>query len=346
MAKNNALKISDQTIYPGETVSLALPLPQMYSCAPLFMPIKVIHGKQQGPCLLVTAAMHGNELNGTEIVNRLFNSKSIKKLSGTLILVPVLNVYGLINRSRYLPSGADLNSSFPGSATGTMASRMAHVFIEEIFAHADYCIDLQTGFINCSNLPQLYVNEEDEKAKALARAFNAPVVSDIPTDEGMLSTYARRQSIPFMMYEAGEAMRFDDHAIKVGFKGIKNVMKQLQMLPTHSVKKPELESFYAEKNIWVRASSSGISHTNCQLGQHIKKDELLCTINDPFGAADPVSVHCPEEGVIVGKNNLPLVHEGEGLFQLAIFKKMAHAATQLEGWEEKSVEQFGRVEKE
>lgn len=346
MPKNTPLKICSETIHAGETLSLALPLPAIYSCAPLFMPIKVVHGKQAGPCLLITAAMHGNELNGTEIINRIFNSKLLKRLSGTLILVPVLNVYGLINRSRYLPGGVDLNTCFPGSSAGTHAARMANIFIEEIFKHADYCIDLQTGHINYSNLPQVYVNEEDDKAKDLAESFNAPVISNIPIEEGMLSTYARRQSIPFLMYEAGEAMRFDEHAIKVGHKGILNIMKKLAMLPSTQSRAELLKSFNAQKNIWVRASISGISHTSCQLGQHIKMGEAICTINDPFGAADPVTIKSPDEGVIVGKNNLPLVHEGEGLFQLAVFKKMSHAATHLEEWKEKSLEHFKKSENE
>lgn len=346
MSKNTPLKICNETIHPGETLSLALPLPEIFSCAPLYMPIKVVHGKKPGPCLLVTAAMHGNELNGTEIINRLFNLKHIQRLAGTLILVPVLNVYGLINRTRYLPGGIDLNRCFPGSQSGTHASRMAHIFVEEIFKLADFCIDLQTGYINYSNFPQIYINEEDDKAKALAESFNAPVISNIPVEDGMLSTYARRQSVPFLMYEAGEAMRFDDHAIQVGLKGINNVMRNLQMLPERQAKNVKLKSFNAQKNIWVRASTSGISHTTYKLGQHIKKGETLCAINDPFGAADPVIIKSPEEGVIVGKNNLPLVHEGEGLFQLAVFQKMAHAATHLEEWKEKSMERFESTDAE
>ena len=157
----------------------------------------------------------------------------------------------------------------------------------------------------------------------------------------MLRTQAFEQNKPFILYEAGEAMRFDEHAIKVGVKGIFNVMRKLNMLPD-TIKKKEapLKSFFTAKNIWIRASTSGISHSKHMLGQHVKKGEDLCTINDPFGATNSVKVYCPEEAVIVGKNNLPLVHEGEGLFQLAVFPVMAHAATHLESWEEKSVEGF------
>ncbi|MCH9770401.1 MAG: succinylglutamate desuccinylase/aspartoacylase family protein [Gammaproteobacteria bacterium] len=341
--KNTSIQIGNETIHPGENLSLALPLPELFSCAPLYMPIKVLHGKQAGPCLLVTAAMHGNELNGTEIINRLMEVKSLKKLRGTLIAIPVLNVYGLMNRTRLLPGGIDLDRCFPGSKTGTHAARVADIFVREIFSKADICLDLQTGFINYSNLPQIYVNFQDEQAKSLAEAFNAPVISNAPCEKGMLRTLAYKQKKPFLTYEAGEAMRFDEHAIKVGLKGINNLLKKLHMLPEKKPKETKLKNFFADKNIWVRASTSGISHTSYRLGQHVKKDEKLCVIKDPFGATESATIKSPAEGIIVGKNNLPLVHEGEGLFQLAVFPKMQHAATHLEGWKEKSVERFEKA---
>ncbi len=337
--KNSALKICNEIIHPGENISLGLPLPELFSCAPLYMPIKVIHGKKPGPCLLVTAAMHGNELNGTEIINRLLNLNMLKKLSGTLILVPVLNVYGLINRSRDLPGGIDLDSCFPGAKTGSHAARMAHIFTTEVFSKADVCIDLQTGFINYSNLPHVYIHAEDPQTRKLAEYFNAPVISKAKFAKGMLKTLAHEHNKPFLLYEAGEAMRFDNHAIKVGVKGIINVLKKLDMLPKKDVaKEKKLKSFFTEETIWVRASTSGISHTTHSLGQHIKKGESLCTIRDPFSATEQVTIHSPADAIIVGKNNLPLVHEGEGLLQLAIFSKMQQVSGHLETWKQDSQE--------
>lgn len=338
--KNTTLQICNEIIHPGERVSLALPLPELFSCAPLYMPIKVIHGKQAGPCLLVTAAMHGNELNGTEIINRLFDTKVLNRLQGTLIAIPVLNVYGLINRSRYLPGGLELDQCFPGSKTGTLAARLAHIFTSEIFDKADVCIDLQTGFINYTNLPQIYVNFEDSRAKALAETFNAPVISNTVCENGMLRTLAFKKKKPFLLFEAGEAMRFDEHAIKVGVKGVLNVMRKLDMFPANVKREPSLKSFFTEKNIWVRAATSGISHSKHKLGQYVKKGEILCTINDPFGATESMAIVSPEEAVIVGKNNLSLVHEGESLFQLSVFPKMQHTASHLGEWETKSTENF------
>lgn len=332
--KNKPMRICNETIHPGERLSLALPLPELFSCAPIFMPIKVLHGKHAGPTLLITAAMHGNELNGTEIINRLLSSSQIKKLHGTLICVPILNVYGLVNRSRTMPGGIELDRCFPGSANGTHASRVAHVFTQEIFDLADACIDLQTGFMNYTNLPQVYINPNDNAARQMADAFNAPVISHSTCEPGMLRTYAQSQNKPFLMYEAGEAMRFDERAIKVGKKGILNVMRQMGMLSEKETKSTHMQSLFAEKNIWVRASASGISHSQHHLGQHIKKGEALSVVRDPFGAAGEAVIRSEHEAVIVGMNNLPLVHEGEALFQLAIFPKMAHAAGQLGDWQE------------
>ncbi|MCW5588818.1 MAG: succinylglutamate desuccinylase/aspartoacylase family protein [Legionellales bacterium] len=333
--KNKALQICNETIHPGETLSLALPLPELFSCAPLYMPIKIAHGTQAGPILMITAAIHGNELNGTEIINRLLNLKVIKQLRGTLIAVPIVNVYGFINRSRLLPGGINLDHCFPGSKNGTHASRVAHLFYKEIFAKAQYCIDLQTGFINYSNLPQIYYHFGDRESQKLAESFNAPVISHLADEPGSLHHMARQDHVPFIVYEAGEAMRFDEHAIRTGVSGILNILKFLDMLPHKNIKdKKIIPSFVAEKNIWVRASTSGLSQTTFKLGQSVKKGKLLATIQDPFGASEKVNIYNPEDAIIVGKNNLPLVHEGEALFQLAVFSRMQQAETHFEDWQE------------
>ncbi|OGO93877.1 MAG: peptidase M14 [Coxiella sp. RIFCSPHIGHO2_12_FULL_42_15] len=337
--KNSKLQIANATIHPGETLSLALPLPELFSYASLYMPIKVMHGKKAGPCLLVTAAIHGNALNGTEIINRLLMINELKRLQGTLIAIPVVNVHGFMNRSSVLPDGVDLHRCFPGSKEGTHAERMANLFVNEIFSKADVCIDLQTGFINYSNLPQIYVNFNDEKSKQLAKAFNAPIISDIAQIEGTLHKVAEENKKPFLLYEAGEALRFDESSIKTGVKGILNVMRKLEMLPPKISKKENLlKSFFTEKNIWVRSPTSGISRSQHSLGHYVKKNALLCTIQDPFSSAGTVEVRSPEESIIVGKNSLPLVHEGEALYQLAVFPKMDHTSTHLKDWEEQSAE--------
>jgi len=331
--KNTVFTLCNESIYPGEQLSLALALPELLSCAPLYMPIKVIHGNKSGPVLLLTAAMHGNELNGTEIINCLIENLSPKKIMGTLIAVPVLNVYGLISRSRYLPGGIDLNSCFPGGPNGSHAARIANLFITEIFNKVDYCIDLQTGFINYSNLPQVYVDFNHAESRELAEVFNAPVVLNMREKPGSLHECAKKMNKPFLHYEAGEAMRFDSQSIKSGLNGIYRVMRKLNMIADKSTQKTKQKSFFANESIWIRASCSGVSHSKYKLGQHVKKNEVLCIINDPFGATEGAIVHSPVEGIIIGKNNLPLIQEGEGLFQLAIFSGLhQEIADDFQSW--------------
>ena len=248
-----------------------------------------------------------------------------------------MNVYGFINKTRTLPSGAILDNQFPGHAHGTHAARLAHLFCSEIFSLADYCIDLQTGALNHSNLPQTYVTDGNANELELAQAFAAPVVSEINPQKGTLRTHANKNNIPYIMYEAGEAMRFDESSIRIGKKGILNVMRQIDMLPASAKSQPtQPQSIVTQDTRWVRAPTSGISHTTIKLGQQVKQGERLATINDPFGAGSDVHVSAPFDGIVVGINNLPLVHEGVSLFELAAFEKLSLAATHIEDWMDES----------
>ena len=330
--KNQSLTLSHETIHPGEQVSLALPLPELFSCAPMYMPIKVVHGKQAGPRLLVTAAMHGNELNGAEIINRLLQSNSVKKLKGTLIAVPIMNVYGFINKSRTLPGGSALGTSFPGSAQGSHAARLAHVFCTEIFQLADYCIDLQTGWLNHSNLPQIFVTDDHTTELELAHAFGAPVISEVSAPKGSLRAHANQVETPYLVYEAGEALRFDESAIRMGMKGVINVMRHMGMLPRSHKTQTTHKSLLMRDTRWIRSPTSGISYSTIKLGQQVEKGEQLSVIKDPFGAGPSVPVRAPFSGIVVSVNHLPLVYEGVSLFQLATFERLSFAATHIEDW--------------
>ena len=331
--KNSNLTICNETIHPGEQASLALPLPELFSCAPMYMPVKVIHGKQKGPCLLVTAAMHGNELNGAEIINRLLQIKNITKLKGTLIVVPIMNVYGFINKTRTMPGGAVLANSFPGSDYGSHASRLAHLFCQEIFSLCDYCIDLQTGWLNHTNLPQIFATDDNERELELAHVFGAPVISEILPSKGSLRAYANKEEKPHLVYEAGEAMRFDESSIRIGTKGIINVMRYIEMLPkAKKATASKHKSFLMRDARWVRSPTSGISHAHVTLGEQVKKGQLLSTITDPFSSGSDVAVKAPFDGVIVSVNNLPMVYEGVSLFQVASFERLSAAANHIEGW--------------
>jgi len=343
--KNSKVTICDEVIHPGETISLALPLPELFSCAPMYMPIKVTHGKNKGPVLLVVAAIHGNELNGTEIIHQLLKRPELEDLCGTLIAIPIINVYGFINRSRTLPGGSSLNQSFPGSPNGSHAARLADLISTRILPLADYCIDLQTGFLNHSNLPQVFVGVENQVEMDLAETFGAPVIARLEPEPGSLRETANAQDVPFLVYEAGEAMRFDEHAIEVGVQGILNIMQKLEMLDK-ALPEPvnPTSSFLVKTSSWVRSPTSGISHSQIRLGAEVKKGQSLSMIKDPFGAGHDVPVTAPADGIIVGKNNLPLVHEGATLFQIASFSEMAKAVSHFENWKPGVEDEAGESE--
>lgn len=332
--KNTNLNICNATIHPGETANLALPLPELYSCTSFYMPIKVVHGKKAGPCLLIFSAAKGDELNGIEIVNRLLASQS-QGLCGTLILVPVLNIFGLVAQSQALTHEMSLDGCFPGTPLGSYGERLAHVFTQEILCKANYCIELQTGSLNHDLLPQIYCNQDDSEAVSLAQEFAAPVITHITTVKNSLRQTTEQLNIPLLIYRAGEAMRFSESAIKLGVTGIHNVMTALGMLelsPQDAEPVPAFKPVFSQDQDWLRAHRSGVLFSKVELGQMIGKGQVIGCINDPFSASSSETVHASQDGIIVGINRHPLIHEGQTIFKIASFIDNSRAHNVLETW--------------
>ncbi|WP_250657045.1 succinylglutamate desuccinylase/aspartoacylase family protein [Alkalimarinus coralli] len=323
------LEIAGIEIKPGETKRIELPAVKLYTDTSMAIPVFVRRGRKPGPTLFVSAAIHGDELNGIEIISRLINSKQIKTIRGTLIAVPFVNGYGVLNQSRYLPDRRDLNRSFPGSKRGSLAGRMSHLFLNEIVAKCDYGIDLHTGAIHRSNLPQIRANLDDEKTLAMAKAFGLPVLINSNLRDGSLRESADSLGVRILLYEAGEALRFDELSIRAGYKGIINVMRHLALLPPRRSKSALVEPFVARQSGWIRATDSGFVSHKRQLGDHVAKGDLLATIKDPFGQVLD-SVVSNAEGIIIGKQNIPLAQEGEAMYHIAYFKKPDDVAENLE----------------
>ena len=225
------ITIGSQQVYPGEYRSVLLAMPKFYDCSPTFMPIHVFHGKKEGPILVITAAIHGDEINGTEIVRRLVKIKSLSKLRGTLIAIPIVNVYGFIYQNRYLTDRRDLNRSFPGSEKGSLAARLCHLLLSEVIDKATHVIDLHTGSLHRSNIPQVRASFDKGENKKLAHIFDAPIILDAQEREGSLRQSANARGISMIVYEGGEALRFDEFTIRTGLKGILNIMRHLAMIP-------------------------------------------------------------------------------------------------------------------
>jgi len=328
MNKNQPITIGGTTVKPGELASINVPIVDLYTGTSLSMLVKVINGRRPGPVLFVCAAIHGDELNGVEVIRQLLKRKSLRSIRGTLIAVPVVNVHGFLDQSRYLPDRRDLNRSFPGSAKGSIAARMANTFIEEIVSKADYGIDLHTGAINRSNLPQVRADLTDTRNLELAKVFGAPVIVSSKILDGSLRQCASERGFPMLVYEAGEALRFDELSIRAGLRGVLKVMRHLGMLPQNSAAKPTAPVI-ADATSWVRAPASGIVSSKVDLGTRVVEGQALAVIGDPLGEAE-TRVIAPFDGIVIGRNNLPLAHEGDALFHVASFKSVAQAETKVE----------------
>lgn len=317
--KRKSIIVHDQEVCAGERKLINVPLPRFYDWTPLSMPVHVIHGEKKGPCLLVTAAVHGDEVNGVAIIRRLMKKKALKHISGTLITVPIMNIYGFLMQDRYVTDRRDLNRSFPGSAHGSLASRIAHLIVNELVEHATHMIDLHTGSNNRSNLPQIRANLDMKGVRIFAQSFQAPIIMNAQLRDGSLRQYACDKGIPLLLYEAGEALRFDEVCINTGISGVLNAMYHLKMIARKPATMRIMKSPISRKSYWVRSKESGLFRPFVQLGKTVKEGEVIAIISNPTNA-DEFSVVAPIDGIIIGKNNLPLVNEGSPLFHIACVK--------------------------
>lgn len=308
------LKIGGHTVKPDQKVRVVLETGQLYTGTPMQLPIQIVHGRKKGPTLLVSAAIHGDELNGVEIVRRLFNHPDVDNIKGTLILVPIANLLGFLHHSRYLPDRRDLNRSFPGSPKGSLAQRVAHIFVSEVLSHADYLVDLHTAAIHRTNMPQVRTDTSLPENVKLAEAFGHPFVMDSSVVEGSLREQAQARGIPAITYEAGEALRFDETSIRIGVHGIMSILRQLKMLPgKEAAPQPPM---IIEKSTWLRAETDGIVRSVISLGSYVREGQVIAHIDDPMGGS-VTTMTSPMSGLVVGKAKLPLMHSGEALYNIA-----------------------------
>lgn len=322
------ITIGGISVAPGERRGLSLPVGMLHTHVPVEMPVWVINGRRAGPKLFISAAIHGDELNGIEIIRRI-RARPLAGLRGTLLLVPVVNVFGLLHHARNLPDRRDLNRSFPGSERGSLAARLAHQFMTEIVARCTHGIDLHTGAIHRSNLPQIRAELDDPVTRRLALAFGAPVVLDSRLRDGSLREAAGAKGIHTLIYEAGEALRFDELSIRLGVAGIISVMRELDMVRSKPRRARPAKPVVADSSHWVRAPEGGILRSATRLGQRIGAGELLGRVSDPFGTHE-VPVTAPHAGIVIGRNSLPLVNEGDALFHIARMERPGEAYAAME----------------
>ncbi|MBD2258959.1 succinylglutamate desuccinylase/aspartoacylase family protein [Pseudanabaena sp. FACHB-2040] len=309
------LTVAGEIVLPGKRRKIDIPVARLPTGTLLSLPVTVLNGRKPGPKLWLSAAIHGDELNGVEIIRRLLKSVKPTALCGSVIAVPVVNIFGLLEQSRYLPDRRDLNRSFPGSMRGSLAARLAALFMREVVSQCDYGIDLHTAAIHRINLPQIRANLLDPPTYAFAQAFGAPIMLHASVRDGSLRQAATRRNIPTLLYEAGEALRFNESAIQMGVEGINRVMTYLGMYDTPNLPDPvmQLESHQTK---WVRASRGGIWHREVRLGEPVQKRQRMGFISDTFGDR-LATIHSPLEGLVIGHGQNPLVNQGDALVHIA-----------------------------
>ncbi len=319
---NTTFEIAGHHIAPGTSETVNLPVSILPDHTPVGLQVQVHNGKRAGPTMCVSAAVHGDEVIGVEIVRRLLRASQLNALRGTLLVVPVVNSYGFLFRSRYLPDRRDLNRCFPGHPSGSLGSRLAHIFLNDVVKRCDFGIDLHSAAIHRTNLPQVRISPNDPVTKKMALDFGAPVVLTSPLRDGSLRAVAAEHDTPILLYEAGEGLRFDEMAVRAGLAGILRVMRGQDMLPAKGIAKPKAASYICNASKWLRAPAGGLLRTFRAEGETVAKGEVLATVSDPFGAVE-TDLIAPGPGILIGRAMLPVVNEGDAVFHIAQLSPMA-----------------------
>jgi len=330
MPARPSLELGGVTIAPGGRETIDIPVSVMSDHTPVALSVHAVHGKQAGPTLFVSAAVHGDEIIGVEIVRRLLRAPQLARLRGTLLAIPIVNTFGFLLHSRYLPDRRDLNRCFPGSARGSLAARLAQKFLTEVVSRSDFGIDLHSAAIHRENLPQIRISPGRSRLPEFARAFGAPVVLTSPLREGSLRGAAAEIGVDMLLYEAGEGLRFDETAVRAGVSGILRVMRELEMIPARGVAKPRVHPVHCSGSGWTRAPAGGLFRAFRSSGETVKAGDVMGVVSDPFGDID-TEVRAASSGIVIGRATFPVVNEGDALFHVATIPSADAADAAVDG---------------
>lgn len=307
----DAICLNGLTIKPGERVLTRLVVSRLPSGTVIDIPVYVFRSAVPGPTVLLMAGMHGDEVNGIEVIRRLIRRDLLRPLKGTIIAIPILNIYGFLNFSRDVPDGKDVNRSFPGNPRGSLASRVAHRFMREIMPLIDYGIDFHTGGAARSNMPQIRcLLHEDPETDALAAAFAAPFTLHAALRSGSLRETAMQLGKRIIVYETGESLRLDEPGIDLGIAGTFRVLHHLGMVAEAS--RPEHPGIVCLRHTWLRAKFAGLFRSMVRNGDYIEKGQVYGSVADPYGER-AVRLESPVAGYVIGLNHMPVVNQGDAL---------------------------------
>ncbi|MBP6312759.1 MAG: succinylglutamate desuccinylase/aspartoacylase family protein [Flavobacteriales bacterium] len=308
------IQVLGESIRPGEHVTLDMQVAKLYTRTQVDIPVVVHRARQDGPSVLIMAAVHGDEVAGIEVIRRILVDLKKRPLEkGTLIAIPVLNVFGFIAMQRELPDGRDLNRYFPGSANGSLGSRLANSLVKEVLPAADVVIDLHAGGAQRMNYPQLRYTEGDQRALLLARMFDPPVILKSKIIAGTLRQYMVTKDTPYLLFESGASKQFDEQTTTEGIRGITRVLEGLDMWT--GARQPARGAAELETSSWVRANHSGLLEIIVANGHHVEKGTTLANINDPYGTWQH-QMRAPFSGQVLCVNTSPVVNQGDALFHL------------------------------
>jgi predicted deacylase len=307
-------EIGGATVEPGERGEVEIHVEQLATGPWISIPTIVLNGRRNGPKVCLSAAIHGDEINGVEAIRRLLMDLRPPDMAGTLIVVPVVNELGFMAGERYLPDGRDLNRSFPGSPRGSLAARLAHLFMEEIVSRCSYGIDLHCGSGRRSNLPQIRADLEDERTREAAEAFGAPATIHARTRDGSLREAATQHGMTMLLFEGGESNRFDPYAIDAAHEGVQRVLAHLGVVD--GAPGTSEGSFLSHETRWVRAARGGMLRLEVELGDTVEHRQVLGNFSDIYGRRN-LAVRAPAAGLVIGLNRNPLINQGDALVHIA-----------------------------
>ena len=323
----SSFEIGGASVARGSRETVNLEVSTLANATRMNLPVHVVHGVEAGPCMFLSGVVHGDEILGLEIIRRVLASPLLANIKGTMLAVPIVNAFGFLNHSRYMPDRRDLNRSFPGSDHGSLSSLLADLFFREVVKRCQYGIDFHTAALHRSNLPQIRMAPGDRELLHLAEAFAPPVILTSKLREGSLRQCAEDEGIKVLLYEGGEALRFDEVAIDHGVKGTLRMLKAIGMIATAPAVSAHALPVLSSSSSWVRAPEGGILHSVRREGDKVGMKEPIGIITDPLGTVT-VPVFAEDDGIIIGRTNLPIVNRGDALFHVARIKSKSRGPVQ------------------
>lgn len=304
-------------ILPGETKEVNFDVANLHTASPVNVPVIISRSKKEGPTVMFTAGIHGDEVNGVEIVRQLIAKGINQPKIGTIICMPVINIFGFINLKREFPDGRDLNRVFPGSTNGSLASRVAHKLLNDVVPHVDLIIDFHTGGSGRFNAPQLRYTKDQNHLNQLAEVFGAPFVLYSKNLSKSFRTSCTKLGKDMLLFEGGKSFHIDDVVTNSGVNGSKRVLKHLGMLKTvFKSSKPKKACLFIEDSKWQRAKYSGMFKASIAVGSKVEKEDIIGNITDPYGKFN-YFVRAQNAGYVINVNELPIVYQGDALFHIS-----------------------------